>query len=287
MSAPRRIGILGGMGPEATVLLMQRLIAAVPAADDRDHIPLYVDMNPQVPSRIARLIEGRGEDPGPVLAAMARGLERMGAAALAMPCNTAHHYAGEIAAAVSIPFLDMVALSAGAALAAAGPGARVGILASPALRRVGVLDRALEARGLRPLHPEAAQQDELLAAIRAIKRAGLGEAERAVVARVAAALAAAGAAAGAEVLMIACTELSLARDAIDPGVPVIDSLDALVAGIVDFALGGGAAATAGGSGGRGAGATGRTRAAAAGPATERIDRIHQTDKEEERPCSSE
>ncbi|GAB4387416.1 cysteate racemase [Albidovulum sp.] len=283
MSAPRRIGILGGMGPEATVLLMQRLIAAVPAADDRDHIPLYVDMNPQVPSRIARLIEGRGEDPGPVLAAMARGLERMGAAALAMPCNTAHHYAGEIAAAVSIPFLDMVALAAGAALAAAGPGARVGILASPALRRVGVLEPALEARGLRPLHPEAADEDEILAAIRAIKRAGLGEAERAVVARVAAALAAA----GAEVLMIACTELSLARDALDPGVPVIDSLDALVAGIVDFALGGGAAATAGGSGGRGAGATGRTRAAAAGPATERIDRIHQINKEEERPCSSE
>ncbi|MGB4909635.1 MAG: aspartate racemase, partial [Tabrizicola sp.] len=58
----RRIGILGGMGPQATLLLMQKLIDAVPAADDADHIPLLVDQNPQVPSRIRRLIEGTGED---------------------------------------------------------------------------------------------------------------------------------------------------------------------------------------------------------------------------------
>ncbi len=88
---PRTVGILGGMGPEATVLLMQKVIAAVPARDDSDHVPLIVDQNSQVPSRIRRLIEGVGEDPAPVLAAMARRLEAAGAEALAMPCNTAHH----------------------------------------------------------------------------------------------------------------------------------------------------------------------------------------------------
>ena len=68
----RRVGILGGMGPQATVLLMSRLIAAVPARDDADHIPLIVDQNPQVPSRIRFLIEGQGEDPAPTLAARCR-----------------------------------------------------------------------------------------------------------------------------------------------------------------------------------------------------------------------
>ena len=57
MSRPYPIGILGGMGPETTVLLQQRLIAAVNATDDSDHIPLIVDMNSQVPSRIAHLID--------------------------------------------------------------------------------------------------------------------------------------------------------------------------------------------------------------------------------------
>ena len=89
----RTVGILGGMGPEATVLLMQQVIAAVPARDDADHVPLIVDQNRQVPSRIRRLIEGTGEDPRPVLAAMARRLQGRGPQALAMPCNTAHAYA--------------------------------------------------------------------------------------------------------------------------------------------------------------------------------------------------
>ncbi|MGL6211639.1 MAG: aspartate/glutamate racemase family protein, partial [Paracoccaceae bacterium] len=134
----RRIGILGGMGPEATVLLMQRLIAAVPARDDADHIPLIVDQNPQVPSRIRHLLEGGVDDPGPVLASMARRLQAAGAEALAMPCNTAHHYAPAIWAAVSVPLIDMVALSVRQALTLAGSGGTVGILASPAVRKTGL-----------------------------------------------------------------------------------------------------------------------------------------------------
>jgi aspartate racemase len=85
---------------------------------------LIVDQNPQVPSRIRRLIEGTGEDPAPVLAAMARRLEGAGAEALAMPCNTAHHFADAIRAAAGVPFLDMVALSVAKAKGLAGRGRR-------------------------------------------------------------------------------------------------------------------------------------------------------------------
>ena len=113
----RTIGILGGMGPQATVLLQQRLIEAVEAADDCDHVPLLVDMNPQVPSRLSYILKGEGEDPGPALANMARRLEDAGAEALAMPCNTAHHFAGAIRSAVDIPFIDMVSLTASRAAA--------------------------------------------------------------------------------------------------------------------------------------------------------------------------
>ncbi|HCE72467.1 MAG TPA: aspartate racemase, partial [Ruegeria sp.] len=119
----RVVGILGGMGPEATILLQQRLLATVRAADDADHLPLLIDMNPQVPSRIAHLIQGTGTDPGPTLAQMARGLEQAGATALGMPCNTAHHYAPAIEAAVSIPLLNMVSLSVARARALVAPGA--------------------------------------------------------------------------------------------------------------------------------------------------------------------
>src|SRR5574343_298434 len=132
----RRIGILGGMGPEATILLMQKVLAAVQADDDADHIPLIVDQNPQVPSRIRHLIEGQGQDPGPVLADMARRLVAGGAQALAMPCNTAHHYAPMVRAATDVPFLDMVQASVDHAAALRPDAGKVGILASPAVRKV-------------------------------------------------------------------------------------------------------------------------------------------------------
>jgi aspartate racemase len=231
MPVPRVVGILGGMGPEATVLLMQKVIAAVPATDDSDHVPLIVDQNSQVPSRIRRLIEGTGEDPAPVLAAMARRLEGAGAEGLAMPCNTAHHFADAVRGAAGVPFLDMVALSVARASALTGQGGMVGILASPAVRRVGLFDGPMAAAGLVPLY--AADEDATLGAIRAIKAQGPTEAARAALAAASAELLAR----GARVQMVACTEFSLIADAVAPGVTAFDTIDVLVEAIVAFSLG--------------------------------------------------
>jgi aspartate racemase len=225
----RRIGILGGMGPQATILVMQKLLESVPALDDADHIPLIVDQNPQVPSRISRLIEGTGDDPGPVLVRMARGLVAAGAEALAMPCNTAHHYAPDIRAAVDVPFLDMIDLSVERTVALAGPGDRVGILASPAVRRVGLFDDRLDARGLEATYPR--DEDTLLAAIRRIKAGDDVSAARQALRSASDDLLSQ----GARVQVIACTEFSLIADAVGSGAVSFDSLDVLVAAIRDFA----------------------------------------------------
>lgn len=222
----RPVGILGGMGPEATVLLMQKLLAAVPARDDADHVPVIVHQNPQVPSRIAALIEGKGENPGPVLAHMARDLQAAGAEALAMPCNTAHHYAHEIKAATDLPFLNMIDLTA-EALKAQG-ARRVGMLASPATRLVGVFDAAFAAQGLEPVWRE---EDGLLQVIRAVK-AGTGEAETGPSLRLEAE---ALLAAGADHLLVACTELSLLTHHIPGNIAQSDSLECLVSAIIRFA----------------------------------------------------
>jgi aspartate racemase len=92
----RILAIIGGMGPEATVDLMLRVINATPARDDQDHIRMLVDNNPKVPSRINALVDGSGESPAPALISMARGLASLGADFLAVPCNTAHHYLREV-----------------------------------------------------------------------------------------------------------------------------------------------------------------------------------------------
>ncbi len=225
----RRVGILGGMGPEATILIMQKVLAGVQARDDADHIPLIVDQNPQVPSRIKHLLDGTGEDPGPVLADMARRLVAGGAEALAMPCNTAHHYADAIRAEVSVPFLDMVALSAQHAAVLAGGKGTIGILASPAIRKVGLFDAPLAKLGLTAIYPS--NEAAMLAAIRQIKAQGPQPLARATLLAASAELLNL----GATVQMIACTEFSLIGDAVADGVSAFDTLDQLVNEILVFA----------------------------------------------------
>ncbi|WP_297772367.1 amino acid racemase [uncultured Roseovarius sp.] len=225
----KTVGVLGGMGPEATILLMQKVIRAVPARDDADHVPLIVHQNPQVPSRIKALIDGGGEDPGPTLARMARDLEAAGAGALAMPCNTAHHYAPAVASATSLPFLDMLELTA-ASLADRGAH-RIGMLASPATRLARVFEAPFARHGLTPVF--LPDDSGILALIRAVKAgeavAGLGPR----LADEAGALVGL----GADHLLVACTELSLMTDALPAQVPHTDSLDCLTAAIVGFARG--------------------------------------------------
>lgn len=226
----RVTGILGGMGPEATILLQQRLLKTVDARDDADHLPLLIDMNPQVPSRIAHLIERTGPDPSDTLASMARRLEAAGATALAMPCNTAHHYAPAIAGAVGIPFLDMVALSVDRAVRAV-PAGRIGFLASPAVRLAGVFDQALSRAGLTPLWPD--DSDRMLAAIRSIKAHGATARATATLAEACAELVDK----GASMIFVACSEFSLLAPGLSSAVPVLDTIDVLAEAVRDHALG--------------------------------------------------
>lgn len=223
----KTVGIIGGMGPEATVLLMQKLLAAAHAADDADHIPLIVHQNPAVPSRIKRLIDGVGDDPTPVLVQMAQDLAAAGALALAMPCNTAHAYAPQIIAATQLPFLDMRVASLAHLRSILPPGARVGMLASPAVRKARVFDAPFAEAGLQPVF--MSDDTPLLALIRRVKSGDTGPVAQAEMAQIARQLAQ-----SSDHLLVACTELSLLTSVI-PEMAWTDSLDCLTDGIVRFA----------------------------------------------------
>ena len=213
------VGIIGGMGPEATVQLMARLIARTPAHDDADHVHVIVESNPKIPSRIAHLVDGTGEDPTPELVRIARNLERGGATLLAMPCNTAHGYAPAIAAAVGVPLLNMVELTT-ARVQALVPGGSVGLLASTAVHRTGLYSKAFMPHGLRGVLP--ADQAAVMELIRRVKRGDTGPAASAELARLAA-----GFAGEVDCLLIACTELSLLTAALPPTPPWLDALEVL------------------------------------------------------------
>jgi aspartate racemase len=220
----RTVGVIGGMGPEATVDFLRRIVAATPARDDADHIRVLVDNNPKIPSRIAALIDGNGADPLPVLIEMARGLERQGADFLTIPCNTAHYYLPRIAQAVSIPILDMIALTI-----AKAQGKRVGILASPAVQKVGLYTSRLAAAGRTAVFPDAQGEAKVIDVICAVKANALTERHRGDYAEAAAAL-------DVDGYLLACTELSVIGPPAGITKPHVDALDVLVEATVKLAL---------------------------------------------------
>ena len=220
----RVVGIIGGMGPEATVDLMRRVIAKTPARDDQDHAHLLIESNPKIPSRVAHLIEGTGRDPTPELKRIAQNLEAAGADALAMPCNTAHAYASSIREAVRIPFIDMVQLTV--ARLAQLKIARVGLLASSAVHQVHLYRDALAASGMEAVVPK--QQAQVMDLIVAVKRGDIGAEPQARLGSLSAEFAH-----EADLLLIACSELSVI--AAGMRVPYLDSLAVLADEIVHFA----------------------------------------------------
>ena len=225
------VGVIGGMGPEATVDFLHRLVARTPARDDADHLRVLVDNNPKIPSRIAALIDGTGEDPTPVLCDMARGLQAQGADFLVMPCNTAHYYLPAIARSVSIPVLDMVQLAI-QKLSVVKPR-RVGMLASPAVRKVGLYKARMEQAGLHALFPEPQDENVLLGIIKAVKAGRLDDKRRQDYSKVAGNLLSG----GADALLVACTEFSVIGPPAGVTASVVDALDVLVEATIATARG--------------------------------------------------
>jgi aspartate racemase len=205
------LGVLGGMGPAATLDFLAKLQAYTPAKSDQDHIRVLVDINPQVPDR-----NTPGSMAGPVLAEMAGALRGAGADVLAIACNTAHAHAGLIQRASGLPLIDMIETGA---QAARDTGAmRAGVLGTKGALRLYREYLAAQAMGLVTLSPD--DQERFMAALYRIKSGELGPEVR----REMKALAAALVAAGAETVIAGCTEVpmvlgqaDLRCDLIDPG----------------------------------------------------------------------
>ena len=227
--AEKIAGILGGMGPEATVDLMRSIIRLTPALDDMDHIRCIVDNNPKVPSRIKAIIEGTGEDPGPAMADMGKRLEAWGAASLAIACNTAHHYFDAVQEAVSIPVIHLIDVVSRHVRMLYPDMESVGILASPAVFMTGLYRERLKALNLSEVRPDEGHQARLLSVIRDVKKGDTGTRVRDEYMAVCSHLRDR----GAEVAIVACTELSAL--AMELPVPVVDAADVLAREIIRMA----------------------------------------------------
>ena len=217
------LGVLGGMGPAATLEFLANLQAFTPAKGDSDHIRVLMDLNPKVPDR-----NMTGSAAGVVRAEMAGALGGAGAQVLAMPCNTAHAHAGLIQRASGLPLIDLI--GEGAKAARSSGAQRVGVLGTKGALRLYREYLAAQAMGLVSLSPE--RQEEFMATIYRIKAGDRDAARREMIGYAADLVAG-----GAEVIIAGCTEAPLVLRPSDLKVELIDPSELLARRCVAVCLG--------------------------------------------------
>lgn len=161
---PFKIGLMGGLGPAATVDLYDKIVKATPAKTDQEHIKLVVEQNPQTPDRTAALL-GQGEDPTFALYGMAMRLEADGCDAVIVPCNTAHAFMPFVERHLSIPCINMQVAALEEIAAKLGANARIGLLATRGTVQTRIYADKAAAMGLPMFVPDDAHQDRVMAAI--------------------------------------------------------------------------------------------------------------------------
>jgi aspartate racemase len=227
------VGILGGIGPMATVYFMQRVLDLTDASRDQDHVDMLVWNHASIPDRTAYLLGDSDVSPGPVMADDARQLERAGARFIAVPCNTAVAFQDEIASAVAIPVLSIVDETVAAAQAAVPGLTTVGILATDGTLKAETYHRTARAAGLTPVVPDDVVQKDVMSMIYDGVKAGMPVERHRFDAAVSHLRSK-----GAGAVLLACTELSILKTDLAVDEPdVVDSLDALAARTVTMAGG--------------------------------------------------
>lgn len=200
----KRLGVLGGMGPQATQVFYQRVLDRTDAERDQDHLSALIFSDTQIPDRTDAILHGRGDEVRDRLIRDAKLLEDCGCTVLAIPCNTSHYFADQIQAALSIPLLHMPRLAV--AQAKALGRRKVAILGTQGTVQTGVYQRECDAAGLGAWSPAPETQALVTSIIYdEIKAGETGSREKF------AAIDRAVREAGCDGAILGCTELSVYR----------------------------------------------------------------------------
>lgn len=155
------IGILGGMGPEATSYLYDKIIKSTPAKKDQDHIPIIIFNNPKIPDRTEAILYG-GTSPVNELIFTASKLEKAGANFIVMPCNTSHYFIEEVSSAITIPIVNMISETLNFIIEKYSDVKTIGLLATSGTITTRIYHRLFEKAGIKILNLSEFEQEVLV-----------------------------------------------------------------------------------------------------------------------------
>lgn len=233
MNKPYRLGIVGGMGPQAGVYLQDLIVRGTPASSDQEHIEVVCFTNPHIPDRTRSLHQDGGTQYLAALQKSVQVLERAQVTEIVIACNTAHARLPELQSTTSVPILDMIALTMKTVTKQYGEAATVGLLATDGTIRENVYTRLQKRVRFRLVVPEPKVQQEVMRTIYAIKAGNIVGTVAAIEKYITDLQKQ-----GADSVVLGCTEFSLLYETLlEQGFPVVDPLHSVAEHIVMRAFG--------------------------------------------------
>jgi len=219
------IGILGGMGPEATLDCYSRIISNTPAKTDQEHLRVIIDSNPKVPDRTAAIV-AEGESPVPILVAGCRSLQQAGADFIIIPCVSAHFFLNEIQQQIDLPILSIFDVVTETIISDHPQIKTVGLMGTTGTINGGLFQKRLAVEGIKTIVADEIQQANVMKAIYDIKNFQPAR-SRSQIASDMAAAADDLISKGARGIIAGCTEIPLALKQEHLSVPYFDALTIL------------------------------------------------------------
>jgi aspartate racemase len=221
----KTIGILGGMGPEATVDCYARIIKNTPAKTDQQHLRVIIDSNPKVPDRTSA-ITGKGPSPVPILLDGCRTLQAAGADFIIIPCVSAHFYLIEIRQQIKLPILSIYDAVADT-ISGDHPNIKtVGLMGTTGTISGGLFQKRLATANIQTIVPDDVQQTRVMAAIYDIKNSRPSRSRKQITSDLVA-VAQSLVSDSAQGIVAGCTEIPLALEQQHLSVPYFDALTIL------------------------------------------------------------
>lgn len=155
------VGVMGGMGPSATVDFLDKLTRLTAADVDQDHLRILALSDPDIPDRSAA-IAGQGPSPEAALCERLRILERAGAGIIVIPCNSAHYWFDALQKSVLPPILSIIESTLTELRAAVAPNAKIGVLATPGTIASGIYQHPLAVAGFEPVVLDSDTHDRVI-----------------------------------------------------------------------------------------------------------------------------
>jgi len=218
----KTVGILGGMGPEATAYFFGLIIKNTVAGEDRDHIPAVIYNAPQIPDRTRAILYG-GPSPVGALVQGIRILKRSGADFIVIPCISAHYFHRRLSAEAGIPVINLLEETAARIRKMKPPVKKIGLMATTGTVASGIFHKAIGKAGIEVLVPFPRDQDRMMQAVygpQGIKAGFTRGNSRRTILRLARELVDR----GADAVIAGCTEIPLVLKDSDLPVPFIDPM---------------------------------------------------------------